>query len=1198
MKKEEESKIIKSEAALREERILGFWRENNIFQKSLEKESPKGEFVFYEGPPGVNGVPMLHHFEARAFKDVIPRYKTMQGYHVDRRAGWDCHGLPVELQAEKELGITSKKEIETFGIAKYNAYCRKTVDRYAHEWDIFTERMGYWIDNKRAYYTMDNTFIESSWNIISEASRRGYLYKDYKILPWCARCGTGLSSHELGQPGVYVDVKDLSVTAKFKVVGEDNTFLLAWTTTPWTLAGNVGLAVGKDIEYTKLKVPEYTNVSSALMKENQQVEKTSILSGTYIIAKKNLLKPTFVELLINSEINNYDDYTEGKITEDEFLASLVTIKGSDLVGLEYEPLYPYLSELDKGDEKLQNAFKIYPADFVTTEDGTGIVHTAVMYGQEDFELGTKVGLPKFHTVDETGHFIKGTEFLEGRFVKDEDVAVDIIKDLAHRGLLFKKEKYEHPYPHCWRCKTPLVYYARDSWYFAMSKLREELVNRNETINWEPAHIKEGRFGEWLREAKDWAISRERYWGTPLPVWQTEDGKRVVMSSIDELKKNTKKSGNTYFVMRHGEAEHNLGGFISDAKDAPDHLTEKGKEQVRQSAEAIKNKKIDLIVASPFIRTEETTEIVREVLGLPKESVITDDRLHEFVVGNKKFKTWKDYHSALPKTKENFSYAYEGGESYMNIKKRVMDLMYKLEQKYAGKNILLVTHGGPSWLLVAGILGYQPDKCIDMIIDRTDFHFLENAEIQELPFTPLPHNENYELDLHRPYIDEISYVDENGDEMTRVKEVMDVWFDSGAMPLAQDHYPFENKEWIEKTGYPADFISEAIDQTRGWFYTLLAISALVDKPAPFRNAICLGHLLDAKGQKMSKSKGNVIDAWEQMEKFGADTVRLWMYAVTQPGDSKNYDEKVVHEFQSKIFGLLYNILSFYELYRDKEAEILTLDVERKNILDQWIIARFNQMTNVVTDSLDSYKLLEPVREIRDFIGDLSTWYLRRSRERIKEGDRDAKQTLYYILMRTALILAPFAPFTAEDIYQRLKHEDDLESVHLFAWLSKKEIDQKILDNMEEVRKIVTFGLEARQKKGIKVRQPLGQLKVKSLSLQKEYIELMKEELNVKEIIEDSSIEEEVELDTNITPELKKEGGYRELVRAIQDMRKKMNLNPNDMVNLGISTDGEGKKLVETFENELKKVAGLKGVAYETNDGEEVKIGDMTFKLKLF
>jgi isoleucyl-tRNA synthetase len=1133
----------KSDTALREEAVLQFWKDNTIFQKSLEKESPKGEFVFYDGPPTANGKPGIHHLEPRCFKDAFPRYKTMQGFHVRRKGGWDTHGLPVELQVEKELGLKSKKEIESYGIAAFNDKCRESVWKYIDEWERFTDRSGYWVDHKNPYITYKSDFIESIWNIVSKVHDKGLLYKDYKVVPWCPRCGTALSSHELAQG--YQDDTDLSVTAKFKIVGTDNGYFLAWTTTPWTLPGNVGLAVGKDVVYVEVKVGDEILVLAK--------ERLSVIAEPHEIIAEHT--------------------------------------GNEMVGMQYEPLYPYLQNLDAGDEKLVNAYKVYPADFVTTTDGTGIVHTAVMYGQEDFELGTKVGLPKFHLVDEAGHFVKGTDFLEGKFVKDEETAVDVIKDLAHRGLLFKKEKYTHSYPHCWRCKTALIYYARDSWYIRMSTLRDTLVAENHKINWEPDHTKEGRFGEWIREVKDWAISRERYWGTPLPIWVATDGEVLVVDSFETLKKYTKKSGNTYFVMRHGEAEHNLGGFISEIVDAPDHLTEKGREQVRVSAEELKKQNIELIIASPFVRTEETTEIIREILDLPKESIIIDDRLREFKVGNAGFKTWIEYHTTLPKNAENFSFAYPDGESYMDVKKRSMDLLYELESKYQNKNILLVTHGGPSWLLVAGAQGLDPDRSLDLVTDKKEFKYLNNAEVRELPFVPLPHNVNYELDPHRPFIDEI-VLERDGKEFRRVKEVMDVWFDSGAMPFAQDHYPFENKDFVEGPGYPADFISEAIDQTRGWFYTLLAVGVLMDRGLAYKNVICLGHILDKDGKKMSKSIGNVVDPWTMIEKYGVDTLRLWMYSVNQPGESKNFDERTVGELQRQVFGLLYNILSFYELYRDTIVESDTSKVESKNILDQWVLARLDQVIVLTTEKLDAYKALEPVRAIRDFIGDLSTWYLRRSRDRIKDGDTDAKQTLYTVLKILAQVMAPFAPFAAEDIWQRLRHEADVESVHLSDWPGTQSIvnSKQLIENMQVVRDLCTVGNALRKKANIPVRQPLAFFFVTE-DLSDYYKELIKDELNVK-AVEKGPV---IVFDERITPELKLEGEYREFVRAVQDMRKQAGLTPSDVISLSISPGAES--LVTPFMNDFKKTVLAKEVTFADNNGQEVNIGEIIISINI-
>lgn len=1174
MQEENTKNNTKSESALREERILEFWRENKTFEKTLTNSEGRKEFIFYEGPPTANGKPGIHHLEARAFKDVIPRYKTMRGYHVRRKGGWDTHGLPVELQVEKKLGLNSKKAIEEYGIAKFNQECKESVWEYLDVWNKFTKRIGYWVDQENPYVTYHNDFIESVWNVVKKVNEQELLYKDYKVVPWCPRCGTALSSHELAQG--YEDVKDLSVYIKFKLKNQENTYILAWTTTPWTLPGNVALAVGKDIDYVKVKI-----------------------NNEFLILARNRL--SVLDLPVDKH---------------EFIED---IKGFGLIGLEYEPLFPYLSETISGKEKekIVNAYKVYAADFVTTEDGTGVVHTAVMYGQDDFVLGSAVGLPKHHLVNLEGKFIKGTGFLEGRFVKEVDendkptLAVDIIKYLTDKNLFFKKENYEHSYPHCWRCHTPLIYYARDSWYVRVSdpKIKDKMIAENKEINWEPSHIRDGRFGEWLREIKDWAISRERYWGTPLPVWICESCKKIdVIGGIEDLKNQTKKSGNKYFVVRHGEAMSNVKAVLSSKLDERNKLTEKGIQDVKENAKKHINEKFDYIFTSPLARTKETAFLIAETLGLDKSKIVFDDRLLELQVGDLDGKSIEEYTKYTKSVSNYFETAFPNGESRLDVHKRMGDFIYDLENKYSNKKILIISHGDPILALYSVVDGYTKEK---VRTSENVFQYFKTGEMRDLPFVPLPHNANYELDLHKPYIDEVKLSCECGGNLIRTKEVMDVWFDSGAMPFAQDHYPFENKKWVDGVGYPADFISEAIDQTRGWFYTLHAVGVLMGRGKSYKNVICLGHLLDAVGKKMSKSVGNVVDPWEAMDKYGVDTLRLWMYSVNQPGESKNFDEKTVALLSQQVFGLLYNVLAFYELYRDKETEI-NQKPESKNILDIWILARLNELVELMTNNLDSYKLLEPVRGMREFIGDLSTWYLRRSRERIKEeaanpaNEDGARQTLYFILKTFAKVLAPFAPFSAEDIWLRLKNEGDVESVHLTEWPKESFKDvlfdkitgkSKVLENMQKVRNIVSLGLESRQKAGIKVRQPLSLLKVKNYELEAEYTELIKDELNVKEVSSDESLETEVFLDLEMTEELKQEGDYRELVRALQDMRKNMGLTPSDVVSLTLETNEAGKNLIQKFENDLKKTVLVSNIEFKENDGQEIKIDSLMFKVKI-
>lgn len=1102
----------KSEAAKREEEILAFWDEQNIFQKSVEKAAPKGEFVFYEGPPTANGRPGIHHLESRAFKDALPRYKTMRGFRVNRRAGWDTHGLPVELEVEKELGFSGKQEIERYGVAAYNQKCRESVLKYVDEWGRFTKRVGYWVDQDKAYYTFNPSYMESLWSIFKKVAEDGRLYKDYKVLPWCPRCGTGLSSHELAQG--YEDVTDLSLTAKFELADEPGTFVLAWTTTPWTLPGNVGLAIGRDIEY-----------------------------GVY---EKDGVKVIVADKRASVLGEGWSRLSE-RPTE-------------TLVGKSYQPLYDYLPTFAKEGEleKLPNAWKIYEADFVTTEDGTGIVHTAVMYGQEDFELGHKVGLPKVHLVAPNGTFLPGTGFLENRFVRDEALTVDIVKDLARRGLLFSKEKYSHTYPFCWRCKTPLIYYARDSWYFRMQDLRQTLVAENEKVNWEPEYIRDGRMGQWLSGAKDWAISRERYWATPIPVWESEDKEeRIVIGSIEDLMLHTKTRSNRYFVMRHGQAKNNVEGVLDSTDEKKWPLTDTGKQEVLEGAKSLAGENVVHIYASPFARTKETALMMAEALGLAETAITYDERLREFAFGDfhggihQDFLDWRATHS--------YTDAVPRGESYQDAKNRFGAFLYDLDTRHENETVLIVTHG----------IGVETFRAIVRGADKEASKKLSDelvppcGEPQLLPFVPLPLNGDFELDLHRPYIDDIVLVSEKGTELRRVKEVMDVWFDSGAMPFAQDHYPFENKKRVETVGFPADFISEAIDQTRGWFYTLLAVGVLMGRGHAYKNVICLGHLLDAEGKKMSKSKGNVVNPWQEIESWGADTLRFWMYSVNQPGDSKNYDAKTVKE-AARVIAWLDNSAKFYELFKEVPSVVGKTDA-----MDAWMRERTDTAVRDVTAALDRYDLYTASRGVAALIEDLSQWYVRRVRDRMREGDAAAQTTLRSTLETAALLMAPFAPFIAESVYQSVKGESAAESVHLASWpevaggsfLSKLfgEKPSTRLADMARVRTLASEALKLRQQSGHKVRQPLAALSITG-NLPSELKAILADEVNVKTVHEEAM---ELSLDTTLTPELIREGDIREFARALADARKNEGLIPTDTVSVTVSVSArpvlEGESL---------------------------------------
>lgn len=926
-------------------KVLKFWDKEQIFQQSLNARKQAKRYIFFEGPPTANGKPGIHHVLARAFKDLFPRYKTMQGFLVERKAGWDTHGLPVEIEVEKALGLKDKSDIEKYGVAKFNEQCKKSVWRYKADWEKLTRRMAFWLDMDNPYVTYDPKYIESLWWIIREVWNQGFLYEGYKVVPRCTRCGTALSSHEVAQG--YKEIEENSVFLKFKIkagkqvsrlAGKGDIYILSWTTTPWTLPGNVALAVNPKVEYAVVKL---ANSDEKL-----------------VVAR--------------------DDVLMGRVFDGKAVNIITKMQGKELVGWEYEPLFP--GAVPKTAENYKNAFKVYPANFVTTEEGTGVVHTAVMYGDDDYQLGEQVGLPKVHTVSEDGKFLPSVKKWAGEHVKDERVEREIVADLEKRGLLLREMPYKHDYPFCWRCDKPLLYYAAHSWFIKMSALRDKLLQNNRDINWVPEHLKEGRFGEWLREVKDWALSRERYWGTPLPLWKSEDGDLICIGSFDELAKLSKN------------------------------------------------------------------------------------------------------------------------------KKKVGD----------------------------------------------------------------------DFDPHKPFIDEI-VLEKDGKEYKRVPEVMDTWFDSGAMPFAQWYYPHANKSKIDKgEAYPADFISEAVDQTRGWFYTLLAVATLLDKGAPYKNVIVLGHVLDKHGKKMSKSSGNVVDPWKIFDQYGADVLRWYFYTISQPGLPKNFDEDGMKQVTRRFILTLWNTLSFFTTYANLDGFTPTSQMPKpSNALDKWMLARLDQVILVVTKSLEDYDVMNAAGRIEELVSDLSNWYVRRSRQRFwrsarhnssndggeGEANKDkeqAYQTLHWVLKNISLLLAPFAPLIAEMLYQALKTDDGIASVHLADWPKAHKVDDKLISEMEVVRKIVELGHFLREAAKTKVRQPLSELRVKAKALPDELVGLITDELNVKRVKFEFGQDE---LDTKLTPELEMEGLAREMVRLVQSLRKDRGLAVSDRIKLFY--DSQDKTVIQAL-----------------------------------
>ena len=932
----------------REKEVEQFWHDQHIFEKSIEIRHNAPNYTFYDGPPTANGKPHIGHVETRAIKDLIPRYRTMKGYDVPRKAGWDTHGLPVELEVEKLLGLDGKEQIEEYGLEPFIDRCKESVWKYKGMWEDFSNTVGFWADMEHPYVTYDNSFIESEWWALKQIWEKGLLYKGFKIVPYCPRCGTPLSSHEVAQG--YKDVKERSAIARFRLKDEDASFL-AWTTTPWTLPSNVALCVNPDEEYVKVK-----------MNEDGQV---------YYLA----------HALCDTVLG------EGAYTV------LESYKGKDLEYKEYEPLFRFVQPKEK-------CWYVTCDNYVTLTDGTGVVHIAPAFGEDDANVGRKYGLPLVQLVDAKGEMTQETDW-PGVFCKDADK--EVLKDLEKRGLLFSAPQFTHSYPHCWRCDTPLIYYARDTWFIKMTAVKEDLLRNNATINWIPESIGKGRFGDWLENVQDWGISRNRYWGTPLNIWECECGHRHAIGSIEELK--------------------------SMSPNCPDNI-----------------------------------------------------------------------------------------------------------------------------------------------------------------------------ELHRPFIDAVTITCPHcGKQMKRVPEVIDCWFDSGSMPFAQHHYPFENQELFEEQ-FPADFISEAVDQTRGWFYSLLAISTLIFNKAPFKNVIVLGHVQDENGQKMSKSKGNAVDPFKALEAHGADAIRWYFYTSSAPWLPKRFSDKAVREGQRKLLSTLWNTYAFYVLY----AEIDQFDpnqyewkMDTLSVMDKWLLSKLNTMVRNIDTNLENYRIPEAARALQEFVDDMSNWYVRRSRQRFwgKELTQDkinAYKTLYTALVTTAKAAAPMIPFMTEEIYQNLVRNLDKaapESVHLcdFPVCDESLIDEELERQMEQVLEIVALGRAARNEANLKIRQPLAKMYVRAEFVSDPMFQtIMTEELNVKsmEFVSDASSF------TNYTfkPQLKLLGRkfgkqineVRTALAALDGAKAKKELDETGKLTLPLST-GETSL---TEEELLIETSQMEGFASITDRGVTV------------
>ena len=997
-----------------EKNVAKMWKEKNIIKKHFDMNKGKRYFTFYDGPPTANGMPHIGHIETRVMKDIIPRYKVMKGYYVPRKAGWDTQGLPVELEIEKKLGISGKEQIEKYGVEKFVTECRDSVFKYVDAWEKMTEQVGYWVDMEHPYVTYHNDYIESIWWGIKELWKKNLLYEGHKVMPYCPRCGTALSSHEVAQG--YKDIKDLTCIAKFKIEGEKNKYILAWTTTPWTLPSNLALCVNKSYNYVEIKA----NIGT---EEEPKFE-------NYILAK-DLLE---------------------KVVKDMPYEIVDEFKGEKLLGIKYEPLMPFAKPEGK-------AYVVIHGDYVNLEDGTGIVHIAPAYGEDDSLVSKQNGIAFINLVDKSGNFVKEVEPWAGRFVRDCNE--DICKWLKEQNKLFSKEKHMHSYPHCWRCDTPLLYYPKESWFVRMTSLRDELVANNNKVHWYPDTIRTGRFGKFLENVIDWGISRDRYWGTPLPVWKCECGHMECIGSIQELK----------------------------------------------------------------------------------------------------------------------------------------------------------------------------DKAVDCPDD---------------------------IDLHKPYVDNVHLKCEKcGKEMKRFKEVIDVWFDSGSMPYAQLHYPFENKDLFEKE-FPAQFISEAIDQTRGWFYTLSALGTAIFGKIPFENCIVLGHVLDGKGQKMSKSKKNGVDPLLLLDTVGADSTRWHFYTCSAPWLPTRLSLENVQETQRGFISTLWNVYSFFVLYAeiDKFNPLEYIDFKSENVMDKWIMSKLNTLVKDIDDKLDKYDVTNSAIELGEFVDELSNWYVRRNRERfwgseLNDDKIGAYVTLYKVLTTISKISAPFVPFISEEIYQNLVvglDKNAPESVHLCLWpeFDGNLVDEKLEKEMDLTYKIVKLGRSARNSVNIKNRQPLSEMLISVKNIPEYYSDIIKDELNVKNVvlgadmkefvsfeikpnlpvlgkqygkliprikqeiakfnqmdlavkvqegkfeyieIDDNQIalskenllvtmqgkegfafagegEMGVVLDTHITEELRVEGIVREILSKIQNMRKDRGFEVLDRINIYVSNNSEIEEIIKRFETDIK------------------------------
>ncbi len=1156
----------KESLADREHRIASFWVKEDIFKKSLEQTKNGEPFVFFDGPPFATGLPHYGHLLAGTIKDVIPRFQTMRNRYVRRIWGWDCHGLPVENLIEAELGFKNKRDIETYGIGEFNEKARASVLKYDKEWKEVIPRMGRWVDMDSAYKTMDSSYMLSVWWAFKNLYDKKFIYEGYKPMHICPRCETTLAASEVALG--YKDVKDISVTVKFPLRDNPDIAFLAWTTTPWTLPGNVALAVNPDLTYCRFTLPDENITYIALKEAIPRIAKDAIVTAE--------------------------------------------MQGRELEGMAYIP--PFMDYANDPElPNRENGWKVYLADFVTSEGGTGIVHIAPAFGEDDMNLGRENNLPFIQHVKMDGTIKDEVTGFAGMMVKPksdsekERLATDIavLGYLQEHETFYSKENLVHSYPHCWRCDYPLLNYAASSWFVKVSDLKEKAVELNKEINWVPDSVGHGRFHNWLEGARDWAISRSRYWGSPLPVWKCDSCSQVkVIGGFSDLKDNQPRK-NKFYAIRHGESDSNIKEIVSCKIGRDNPITEKGKKQVTSVAEKLATMNINVIVASPMERTRETAEMIAQIINYPIDQIVFDNRIREVDLGDLDGHPVSEYREMFKTTKEKFEKAAPNGESLRDMKRRYGDAIYDYDEKYVGQNVLFVTHEYGVWMLDAIARGLDEKETISLRGDTTH-DYIENCIISDLDFVKLPHDKDYALDIHRPHIDEIMLACDCGHMMKRIPDVFDCWFESGSMPFAQHGFVGNEKDEAGVSfirNFPAHFIAEGLDQTRGWFYTLLLLSVGLFGKAPYKNVIVNGLVLAEDGQKMSKKLRNYPDPVELADKYGADAVRY--YLISSPavrGEDLKFSALGVDEIAKKLTLRLDNVRSFYEMYKD--GIVIKRSLPKSNsILDKWMLSRWNETHVEVTHYMETNELDKATKLILPLIDDLSTWWLRRSRDRLKgegEDKKNAEETLGYVLFQLSRMLAPFTPFLAEDLYSRIPLEEKKESVHLDTWPEPGVALHNILDVMEGVRSVVTLALEQRAKNGIKIRQPLSKLSISNqdIAVNEELKSIILDEINVKEVVFDSTLQKDtVSLDIEITPDLKKEGLMRDILRSVQDERKKSGLHFEDTANLSISGDKMILDIISGMETMLRDEANIISIETDNAVPANISLDGMSYGIKL-